>query len=148
MALIPFTNKATDLFDLLDRDFDRVLTPLRSGWLGLRPKDVYMPTLDVSEDDGNIYVEVDMPGMDKNDVKVVVEGGVLKISAKKETSKDEKKKGYHISERYRGSLYREVALSTSVDDKRIDANLKNGLLTVTLPKREEMKGKEVEVKVQ
>lgn len=148
MTLVPYSKKSTDLFDLLESDFERAVAPLRTNWFGSLTKDVYVPTLDISEDANNLYVEVDMPGMEKKDVKVVIEGGLLKISAKKETNKEEKKKGYHLSERYRGNLYREIALSTSVDDKKIDATLKNGILAVTLPKKEEMKGKEVQVNVQ
>ncbi|MDD5457701.1 MAG: Hsp20/alpha crystallin family protein [Candidatus Margulisbacteria bacterium] len=147
MALVPFP-KSSSLMDVLEDNFERALGPVWSSVYGLRPaKELFAPSIDMWEDEDNIYVETDLPGMEKNDVKVSVEKGILKISAKKEGKKEEKKKGYIARERYQGSFYKEISLPSSVEENKIQANLKNGILSINLPKKEEAKGKEIEVKV-
>ncbi len=111
-------------------------------------KEILAPSVDVSEDEDNIYVEADIPGMEPKDIKVKMKGNSLVISAKKEATKEEKKKNYYHSERFQGSFYRELDLPSSVDASKIKATHKNGVLKVILPKKEEEKGKEIEVTVE
>ncbi len=104
--------------------------------------------VDISEDDKAIYVSADMPGIVKEDVKVSMEDDVLCISAERKQEEEEKKKGYHRIERTWGSMSRSFTVGDNVDAENIDAAYDNGVLKITLPKREPepKKGKEIEVK--
>ncbi len=104
--------------------------------------------VDISEDDKAIYVSADMPGIVKEDVKVSMEDDVLCISAERKQEEEEKKKGYHRIERTWGSMSRSFTVGDNVDAENIDAAYDNGVLKITLPKKEPepKKGKEIEVK--
>ncbi len=104
--------------------------------------------VDISEDDKAIYVSADMPGIVKEDVKVSMEDDVLCISAERKQEEEEKKKGYHRIERTWGSMSRSFTVGDNVDSENIDAAYDNGVLKITLPKKEPepKKGKEIEVK--
>ncbi|MCF8384068.1 MAG: Hsp20/alpha crystallin family protein [Chlorobium sp.] len=104
--------------------------------------------VDISEDEKAIYVSADMPGMKKEDVKVSMEDDVLCISAERKQEEEEKKKGYHRIERSWGSMSRSFSVGDNVDGENIEASYDNGVLKITLPKKEPepKKGKEIEVK--
>ena len=104
--------------------------------------------VDISEDDNAIFIEADMPGVKKEDVKVSVDGDVLCISAERSQNEEEKKKGYHRIERSWGSLSRTFTVGDNVDAEKIDASYDNGVLKVVLPKMEPKPktGKEIPVK--
>jgi HSP20 family protein len=104
--------------------------------------------VDISEDDNAIYIEADMPGVKKEDVKVSVDGDVLCISAERSQNEEEKKKGYHRIERSWGSLSRTFTVGDNVDAEKIDASYDNGVLKIVLPKMEPKPktGKEIQVK--
>lgn len=108
----------------------------------------FSPSADVWEDKDNIYAEVDLPGVDQKDVNVNLRGNTLEISAKKEHEKEEKKRSYSCIERFRGSFYRALDLSTTVDEARIKASYKSGVLKITLPKKEKEKTKEIKVNIE
>ena len=95
-----------------------------------------MPSVDMHEDNKNIIVKADMPGLDKKNIEVKVQDGrlVLKGSSSTEKTKEDKKKKFYHQERSSTSLYREIVLPKSVDANKVKAELKDGVLTVTLPK--------------
>jgi HSP20 family protein len=95
-----------------------------------------IPSVDVSEDKENVYVEVEVPGIESKDVDVNLrKDNVLTISAKKEKKEVADGKNYYRSERYYGEYYREVELPSTVDATKIKAKMKDGILSVTLPKK-------------
>lgn len=148
MKIIPYHRE--DPFKLL-RDFGSEIekffeAPFRN--VGEDEKRILAPSLDISEDKSNIYVEADLPGFDQKDVKVKVRRDALVISAEKQEKKEEKKKNYYRCERYQGSFYREAPLPLSVDAEKIKAQYRSGVLKVTLPKKEEEKEKEISVDVE
>jgi HSP20 family protein len=104
--------------------------------------------VDISEDEKALYVSADMPGMSKEDVKVSLEDDVLCISAERKQEEEETKKGYHRIERSWGSMSRSFTVGENVDAENISASYDNGVLKVTIPKKEAepKKGKEIEVK--
>lgn len=104
--------------------------------------------VDISEDEKAIYVSADMPGMSKEDVKVSLEDDVLCISAERKQEEEEKTKGYHRIERTWGSMSRSFSVGENVDAENIAASYDNGVLKVTVPKKEAepKKGKEIAVK--
>ncbi len=110
--------------------------------------EIFAPSVDVYEDKDNIYVEADLPGFEQKDINLALKGDVLTISAQKEEKKEEKKKNYYRCERFQGKFYREVDLPASVEASKIKAVYKNGVLKITLPKKEEDKEKEIKIDVE
>lgn len=103
--------------------------------------------VDISEDEKAVYVDADMPGMKKEDVKVAMEDDVLCISAERSHEEEEKKKNYHRIERSWGSLSRSFTVGDNVDVDHIQASYENGVLHIVLPKKEPEAKKSKEVKV-
>ncbi|NEX13784.1 MAG: heat-shock protein Hsp20 [Prosthecochloris sp.] len=104
--------------------------------------------VDVSEDEKAIYIDADMPGMNKEDVKISMDEDVLTISAERTHEEEEKKKDYHRVERSYGSMSRSFSLGENVDLDNVDATYENGELRVVVMKKEptEKKAKEITVK--
>jgi HSP20 family protein len=103
--------------------------------------------VDIVENEGNYTLSAEVPGIDKKDLKVTVENDTLTIEAEKRNSYENEKDGHYHSERTYGKLSRSFKLNGQVDAEKIDAAYKDGVLTLTLPKREEVKSREVTVKV-
>jgi len=106
------------------------------------------PIVDVAERENEYEITAELPGMEEKDIELTVSDDVLKIKGERKEEKEEKNKDYHISERRYGSYQRSFRLPEGVDDSKIEAKFKNGLLTVTLPKTAEAqkKSKKIEVK--
>ena len=96
-----------------------------------------VPAVDVVEKDTGYEITAELPGMDENNVELKVSGGALTIRGEKQEEKEEKKKGYYHSERRFGSFERSFRIPEGVDVDKIEANFKNGVLAVTLPKKPE-----------
>jgi HSP20 family protein len=107
----------------------------------------WSPAVDVAEDDNAITIKADLPEVEKKDIHVSVENGTLTIRGERKREKEEKKKNYHRIERSYGSYERSFSLPESVDKDRIGAECKNGVLTLTLPKRPEAKAKAIGIEV-
>ena len=107
----------------------------------------WTPPADITEDDKEYLIKTELPEMKKEDVKVAVENGVLIISGERKFEKEEKKKKYHRVERGYGTFMRSFALPDDADFNKVNAEFKNGVLTVHVPKSERAKPKQVEVKV-
>lgn len=102
--------------------------------------DFRVPTSDVYETDDAYVINVETPGMDKNDVKVEMDDNTLTIRAEKtQEQKDDQKKGYFRSERSYTGFYRQFPLPEGVDSENIKAQYNNGVLEVIVPKTEERK---------
>ena len=102
--------------------------------------------VDVREDETQFHVVAELPGLAKDDVDITLEDGVLTISGEKKDERDENKDGYHLRERHYGRFSRSFRLPTDVDESKIEAHLKDGLLTVDVPKTEAAKPKSIKVK--
>jgi HSP20 family protein len=105
------------------------------------------PAVDIVEKDNAFQVTAEMPGMDEKGVEVKLENGVLAISGEKREDKEENDKGYHLQERRYGSFERRFAVPDGVNVDKIEANFKNGVLTVTLPKTQESAQPEKKIEV-
>ncbi len=103
--------------------------------------------VDISEDDNAIFVEADIAGVKKEDIKVSMEDGVLSITAERSQNEEEKKKGYHRIERSWGSMSRSFTVGSNVDAGKIEAKYDNGVLKIVVPKVEPTPkaGKEIPV---
>jgi len=126
------------LFDEFDGGFWR--SPFRSPFFDLAPLRraeaafAAAPAVDISETDKAYEITAEMPGMDEKDIDVKVANGVLAIKGEKQEDKEEKKKDYYMRERSFGSFERNFQVPEGVETDRIEANFKNGVLSVTLPK--------------
>jgi HSP20 family protein len=107
----------------------------------------WAPTVDISETDGEYQIKAEIPDVKKEDVKVTVEDGVLTIQGERKQEKEEKGKRYHRIERSYGSFVRSFSLPDVIDEEKVKAEFKDGVLSLHLPKSEKAKPKAIEVKV-
>ena len=105
----------------------------------------WSPALDLYEDKDNIVAVVELPGMQKEDIEISLHDGMLTISGERKSQTSNREKAER-TERYIGRFRRSVTLPTRVDADKISASYRDGILTVTLPKAEEAKPKQIEVK--
>lgn len=107
----------------------------------------WAPAVDIYENDGELVVEAELPGLEKGDIKVNVEDGVLTLKGERKLSEETKEEDYHRVERAYGTFTRSFTLPDTVDAEKISAKHKDGVLRVSLPKKPEAKPKVVDVKV-
>jgi HSP20 family protein len=107
----------------------------------------FMPPVDILENEKEYLVKLDLPEVTKEEVKVFVEDGVLTIQGERKKEKEEKGKRFHRIERSYGTFLRTFTVPPDADETRIDAEFKEGLLKVHIPKSEKAKPKTIDVKV-
>jgi HSP20 family protein len=144
VAAWPTFGRLSDLRDEIDRLFDSPLTELTrtsqllSGWT---------PALDVFEEKENFVVKAELPGMRKEDIEVSFHDGSLSISGERKGESKHEDAEVYRAERFFGRFQRTVTLPAAVSPDKIKAAYKDGVLTVTLPKTEEAKPKQIDVSV-
>ncbi|MDY6842648.1 MAG: Hsp20/alpha crystallin family protein [Thermodesulfobacteriota bacterium] len=129
----------------MDRLFDRFFGE-RPGTDLLEGK--WIPALDVVETTEAIVVNAEVPGMDPKDIHISLTSDTLTIKGEKGQEKEEKEETYYRVERSYGSFSRVIRIPVSVESDKIAAHYKNGVLKIILPKKEEVKPKEIKVEVQ
>lgn len=107
---------------------------------------VWAPAVDVYENEKAYVVEVDLPGLRKEDVRVTVQDNVLTIQGERRLQREEKGVDFHRQERFYGKFLRSFTLPETVDAQRVAAEFKDGVLRLTLPKREPSAGRVIEIK--
>ena len=107
----------------------------------------WAPPVDIYETENDIVVKAELPGVDPKDVEVRIEDNTLYLKGERKFEKEVKEQNYHRVERSYGSFARSFSLPSSIDASTVKAEFKDGLLTVTMPKREEAKPKTVKVEV-
>lgn len=105
------------------------------------------PAIDVAEGEHEFTVTCELPGLEQKDVDLSLAANVLTIKGEKKNNREEKKGSYYKKETWSGSFQRTLSLPSSVDADKINAQLKDGILTITLPKKEEAKPKQISVNV-
>jgi HSP20 family protein len=148
------STKAPSLFggdiDRLFDEFSRgmMTTPFYRRAMGWEPfrrlekaSGVMTPDIDVTETDREIRITAELPGMTDKDIAVEMSGDRLTIRGEKKEEHEETDKDYHVSERRYGSFRRSLRLPDSVDGAKVDAQMKDGVLTVVLPKSDAAKNK-------
>lgn len=148
MSLIKYepVNALNRLRDQLNRMYDPDYFP--SIWdkeTGMIAGD-WSPSVDVREEDDKYVFLADVPGVDSRDIDIVCENGMLTIKGEKKTEAMEKKEGYRRMERSRGTFYRRFSLPDTADTDKIKANIKHGVLELTIPKIAKAKSKKIEIK--
>ena len=150
MSLVPSTSDGAPArrefgFDSLQREIDRVFDTFahRFPVLGVRPA---FPAMDVAESDEEIRITCELPGMEDKDVHVSLADGSLTIRGEKHAEKEEKNRSYHLVERSYGAFSRSVPMPSGVDPTGVAANMKNGVLKVTIAKPKSAVAKEIAIK--
>jgi HSP20 family protein len=115
-----------------------------NGWF---TKAQWAPLVDITEDSHEYLLHVELPGIEKDQVKLTVENGTLLISGERESEREVKNRKYHRMERSYGSFLRSFSLPDDADGNKIKAEFKNGMLKVHLPKTEAAKPKSIEISV-
>ncbi|MEX0653902.1 MAG: Hsp20/alpha crystallin family protein [Phycisphaeraceae bacterium] len=144
--MLPTTTRRMDApFDMLQREIDRAFDRVWGGAGDAGYATASYP-VDIREDDNNVIVEAELPGFKKEEIDVTMEQGVLTINAHREEKKDEEKGERYLHERRFSRVSRSFRLPTPVDEGKVDCKLNEGVLTIHLPKREEVKPRKIEVK--
>jgi HSP20 family protein len=107
---------------------------------------VWSPLADISEDKENYVLKLDLPGVNKEDVKISFSEGQLNISGERKQEKETKELKLHRVERVYGRYYRSFTLPGAIKEDKIEAEFKNGQLVITVPKADETKPKEIPIK--
>ena len=149
-------------FESLRREIDRLFDDFRVGTLrspferSLFDVDPFWrteiswgkaPAVDVAETDKAYEVTAEVPGMDESNIEVKLADDILTIKGEKKEEKEEKKKDYYVSERRFGSFQRSFTVPAGVDTDKIEANFKNGVLTVKLPKGAQAQKNEKKIEI-
>lgn len=148
MALVrwdPF-RELEEVSDRLNRMFARPSARAANGKETMIVAD-WTPSVDISETEGEYQIKAEIPDVKKEDVKVTVEDGVLTIQGERKHEKEEKGKKYHRIERSYGSFVRTFSLPDVIEEEKVKAEFKDGVLNLHLPKSEKAKPKAIEVKV-
>ncbi len=134
-----------DLSTEMNRVFERFFGPGTLDDDGLSAHSM-VPEVDITEREDSYILKADLPGVSKDDVKITLRENMLTIRGEKKKEKEEKQRNSFRSERMYGTFERTFTLPSMVRDEKIQANFKDGVLTVEIPKSEEVKPKEIPVK--
>ena len=107
----------------------------------------FAPPVDVYEDEHNINLKIEVPGIDEKDINVSIENNTLTVRGERRFEKDEKEENFHRIERMYGSFTRSFTLTNTVDQDQVSAHYENGVLKIHLAKRTEAKPKQIKVNV-
>jgi len=122
--------------DFFDSFLNTSFVPSRTSWV---------PAVDILEKDGNVVLRAEVPGLNDKDIDIRVEGNVLTVKGEKKLDREEKRETFHRTERYYGGFSRSFSLPTTVDPDKIHAEIKNGVLTITVPQKPEVRPREIQV---
>ena len=107
----------------------------------------FAPPVDIYEDEHNIILKIDVPGIDEKDIDVSVQNNTLTVHGERKVEKEEKEENFRRVERHYGSFTRSFTLSSSVDPQQVSADYNQGVLKIRLAKKAEAKPKQIKVNV-
>ena len=144
-----FIMEPLHLFSEFDHLFEplsvqRLMLPMDENYWPLKP---WSPACDIFETDKALKLKFELPDVKSENVKVTMENNVLVLRGERKFAEETKRENYHRVERHYGAFMRSFNLPMFVDATKIHAEFKHGVLTVTLPKREEARAKQIDVKV-
>jgi HSP20 family protein len=139
-----FDNSFAD-YDQLRRDMLRLFDTVAGDTFGDVGAGVF-PPMNVTQDDDNFYVRAELPGIKPSELSISAVRNRLSLAGKREIPREHERVSYHRKERTEGSFNRTVTLPAEVDAERVDARYADGILTLTLPKAEEAKPRQIAVR--
>jgi len=150
LDLIPWRKKreVPKLKDDIDELFDKFMRSFSSSLpeiFGVEGE--IWPSVDVLEDKKNIIVKAEIPGMDPSDFDISISDNILTIKGEKKQEKEEKDKNFYMMERQYGTFTRSITLPVEVNEEKVDASYKDGVLKIVIPKKKESKENKIKVKV-
>lgn len=157
MSIIPWKQKEGEgelseakpwsgTLEQFSREMDRMCERFfRDPWSSLSGS-AWTPAVDIAENDQEVTVRVELPGMKPDDVDISISGDLLTIAGEKKAFEEKRGKDFHHSESFFGKFQRRVPLPTSVDSERVTAEHNHGVITIHLPKQESVKPKRIEIK--
>lgn len=135
----------------LQDDMNRLFNFSLGRWNGETPEGSdgasLVPAMDIADTKNGVKITTEIPGIDRKDLSVTVDGNTLVIRGEKKREEKTDEEGVLRTERSYGSFYRALTLPATVDASKIEAKVRNGVLTLTLPKREEAKPKQIAIDV-
>ena len=105
-----------------------------------------LPRIDISETDLEYCLEVEMPGVNQQNIELKIDNNILSLKGQKEQNSEDKGENYHMRGRHYGSFQRSISLPSNVNEEDIQAHFENGILCVKIPKKEQGKAKKIEIK--
>ena len=149
MAIVRWWDPLRDLSSIqekMNQLFEDTLSRTRGREEGLAAG-MWAPAVDIYETSESVVVKAELPGLTKEQVGIEVKDGVLTLKGERKVEREVKEENYHRVERAYGTFQRSFSLPASVDQEKIGATLKDGVLEVTLPKKEQAKPKQISVSV-
>lgn len=133
-------------FDRLRNEMNRLFDEDWFPTAGTNVTRLGLPAVDVCENENDVEVRAELPGVDMKDVDVSVSGNVLTIKGEKQDAHEDKQNDYYHRETWHGSFQRTITLPDTVDPDKVDAKMKDGVLRLSFPKKEEVKPRQISIK--
>jgi HSP20 family protein len=135
-----------DLGILQDR-MNRLFDDAGRGWRAEEPAatTTWSPAVDIFETEGEIVVKAELPGVDRKDIALHLENNVLTLKGERRFEKETKEENYHRIERAYGGFSRSFSIPATVDEEKIRADYRDGILKIALPKKEQAKPKQIRI---
>lgn len=150
MARIPATRNTNEPSSLLRQFTSEIDRLFDQDWAGLGPAAPYVgewaPAVDVREEDNQYVIQADVPGMKPEDLEVTLDNGVLTIRGERTEERDNSTEGVRHVERAYGSFVRRFSLPEAINDEDVDARVDQGVLTLTIKKKQEGRPRKIEVR--
>lgn len=128
-------------------DLNRVQREFEKSYFGPRTRSAdFAPSVDVHEDSEQLVLRAELPGVKREDIEVSIDANVLTLKGERKLEKEEQGRRYHRIERSYGTFVRQFQLPSNVDSGKIDAQLSDGVLTISLNKKQELKPRKIDVK--
>jgi len=150
MRLAPYRrrdvpSRESRVFPEISRFFDDFFSDFSTPALAARGN--WIPAVDILEKGGDMIIRCEVPGVSEKDIDLKLEGNVLTLKGEKKLDHEEKQESYHRVESFYGAFSRSFTLPDTVDADKIKADYKNGVLTITVPQRPEVRPREIPVSV-
>lgn len=142
MTLVRFNNPETDI---AGKRFSDIMDDFFNDFVSSR-RESFVPRIDVSETDNEFIIDVLLPGMNKEDISVNIENGMLNISGERTVKNEDDGRKFHRIETEYGSFSRSLQLPDNVNEESIDATYKDGVLNITIDKSEDKVKKQISIK--
>jgi len=138
-------------FENLQNEINRLFNFSYPKWLDGETSvfsGTWLPAIDVVDDKDNLMIKADLPGLKKEDLDISLQDDILTIKGEKKNENEKKEKNYYRVERSYGIFQRSLRLPSQVDSKKVNAKFKDGVLELTLPKKEEAKSKQIDINIE